>query len=124
MKQTCVVLLALVVAVVAYKSGAPDSACGDMVPQHGKDAQNSPSPYGIKLSSTSIKPNGRVFGTYTSPGDFNARVFPRYVVLACRPLAFLSSILEGFDVKRCVQMTFIKTFYMSLLKTYLNKTKL
>jgi hypothetical protein len=56
-----VVLFAVVAVAAAYSKGAPEGACGDMLPQHGKPAQTSPFPYDISLSSTSIKPNGKVY---------------------------------------------------------------
>lgn len=46
-----VVTLALVLHVDGYSSGAPDSACGDMVPQHPVAAQSKPSPYTITTST-------------------------------------------------------------------------
>ncbi|KAF4520472.1 hypothetical protein B566_EDAN004723 [Ephemera danica] len=64
------VLVAVVVVVQAYPDGAPLSTCGDMTPQHGKPAQNSPSPYSIKLSKTSIRSGGKVYVTLEAPsGD-------------------------------------------------------
>lgn len=34
----------------AYKSGAPDNACGDMIPQHHVPAQTSPAPYTLTVA--------------------------------------------------------------------------
>ncbi|KOB73454.1 Uncharacterized protein OBRU01_10723 [Operophtera brumata] len=48
-------VLVLTVAVVAYaeaySSGAPDTACQDMIPRHPVAAQKSPAPYSISTST-------------------------------------------------------------------------
>lgn len=44
----------------AYSSGAPTSACGDMTPQHGVDAQKSAAPYKLLLSTNQVRSNGEV----------------------------------------------------------------
>lgn len=44
----------VVAATNAYSSGAPDSACFDMVPQHHVDPQVSTAPYEILLSKNQL----------------------------------------------------------------------
>lgn len=44
----------------AYSSGAPPSACGDMTPQHGVDAQKSAAPYKLLLSTNQVSSNDEV----------------------------------------------------------------
>jgi hypothetical protein len=58
------VLFAVAAVAVAYPDGAPENTCGDMLPQHGKPAQNSSSPYLIKLSKSSIRAGEKVYGKW------------------------------------------------------------
>ncbi|KAK3913715.1 Putative defense protein Hdd11-like [Frankliniella fusca] len=59
---------ACLVQVHGYGSGAPPDACGDMIPQHHTDPQNSPSPYQIRSAKT--KTPGQVIVTITGPEPF------------------------------------------------------
>lgn len=43
-----------------YSAGAPDSACSDMVPQHGAIPQQSPAPYKLLLSTNSVRAGNEV----------------------------------------------------------------
>lgn len=62
-QMKCVLALcALVAATVAFPDGAPESTCGDMLPQHGQPGQNSPSPYTLKLSKSAIKAGETIYG--------------------------------------------------------------
>ncbi|EDS43062.1 serine protease [Culex quinquefasciatus] len=53
----CVLLtVALCVApAFSFSAGAPDGACGDMIPQHHTDPQKSAAPYSIGLSKKQIR---------------------------------------------------------------------
>lgn len=44
----------------AYSSGAPSGACVKMEPQHGVDPQESPAPYTLLLSTSSIRAGDEV----------------------------------------------------------------
>lgn len=48
-------LAVLAVPVWSYSAGAPEGACGDMVPQHHVAAQTSPAPYAIAVSKQQIR---------------------------------------------------------------------
>ena len=48
-------LCVLAVPVFSFSAGAPEGACGDMVPQHHTDAQSSAAPYTITLSKNRIR---------------------------------------------------------------------
>ncbi|PSN41753.1 hypothetical protein C0J52_08860 [Blattella germanica] len=62
----CLLLLVTVPAVIyGYKSGAPDTVCDSMEPNHGTTAQTSASPYSIKVSPKSIKAGQQVTVTIT-----------------------------------------------------------
>lgn len=43
-----------------YSAGAPNTACGDMTPQHGVDPQQSAAPYKLLLSTNSVRSGGDV----------------------------------------------------------------
>lgn len=43
-----------------YSDGAPNSACGDMTPQHGVNPQQSPAPYKLLLSTDTVRAGGEV----------------------------------------------------------------
>lgn len=45
---------------LAYKSGAPVGVCDSMIPEHGVDPKDTPSPYTISVDKTNIKPGGSV----------------------------------------------------------------
>ncbi|KAJ1524463.1 hypothetical protein ONE63_010960 [Megalurothrips usitatus] len=46
------VLVSAACLVHGYGSGAPPDACGDLVPQHHTDPQNSASPYKVRAATT------------------------------------------------------------------------
>jgi len=51
-------------SVNGFSSGAPDSACSTMLPNHNSaSAQNSPPPYQITTSSTTYKPGQSISGS-------------------------------------------------------------
>ncbi|XP_045515486.1 putative defense protein Hdd11 isoform X1 [Pieris brassicae] len=47
--------LALLIGADAYSSGAPESACKDMIPRHPVEAQTRPAPYKITTSTKVVK---------------------------------------------------------------------
>ncbi|XP_050675501.1 putative defense protein Hdd11 [Leptidea sinapis] len=69
-KYLCVAL-ALALGAEAYSSGAPESACKDMIPRHPVDAQKSPAPYVVTTSSKVVKAGEQIQVTVTgkSPSD-------------------------------------------------------
>ncbi|XP_049869367.1 putative defense protein Hdd11 [Pectinophora gossypiella] len=50
-----VVALAMAVCAEAYSSGAPESACVDMIPRHPVSPQQTPAPYIITTSAKTVK---------------------------------------------------------------------
>ena len=46
----------------AYPSGAAESACSSLIPEHGGNAQTSASPYQITTSSTSYSAGQKIEG--------------------------------------------------------------
>lgn len=48
-------LCVLAVPVFSFSAGAPEGACGDMIPKHHTDAQSSAAPYTITLSKNRIR---------------------------------------------------------------------
>ncbi|XP_026288002.1 putative defense protein Hdd11 [Frankliniella occidentalis] len=62
------VLVSAACLVHGYGSGAPPDACGDMIPQHHTDPQNSASPYQIRSAKT--KTPGQVIVTIKGPETF------------------------------------------------------
>ncbi|NP_001313480.1 uncharacterized protein LOC562682 precursor [Danio rerio] len=50
-----VVVLQFLGCVHSYGTGAPTSACGDMIPRHGVQPQPNPAPYTIQASSTKFQ---------------------------------------------------------------------
>ncbi|KDR14834.1 putative defense protein Hdd11 isoform X2 [Zootermopsis nevadensis] len=52
----CVLLLAVIPAyITAYKSGAPESVCGSMIPDHHSEPKSEPSPYTITPNKLNIE---------------------------------------------------------------------
>ncbi|KAK3595291.1 hypothetical protein CHS0354_010901 [Potamilus streckersoni] len=47
--------------VLGYSTGAPATACRDMVPRHGVIAQDTPVPFLVEVSKTRYSPNERIF---------------------------------------------------------------
>jgi hypothetical protein len=57
----CVLLVVTIPAqITAFKSGAPESVCDSMKPEHHSTPQTGPSPYTITLSKSKIKPGESV----------------------------------------------------------------
>ncbi|CAB3374197.1 Hypothetical predicted protein [Cloeon dipterum] len=56
----------LVVLAAGYGGGAPEGACGDMVPQHHTPPQTSESPYTISVNKNSVRPKEKVYVTLSS----------------------------------------------------------
>lgn len=56
-RYACVLLTVALCATPAlsFSAGAPDGACGDMIPQHHTDPQKSAAPYKILLTKKQIK---------------------------------------------------------------------
>ncbi|XP_065085128.1 putative defense protein Hdd11 [Ochlerotatus camptorhynchus] len=56
-RYACVLLTVALCAAPAFSfsAGAPDGACGDMIPQHHTDPQKSAAPYKILLGKKQIK---------------------------------------------------------------------
>lgn len=50
-----VALIYIVPSAYSYSSGAPDTACGDMVPQHHVEPQMSEPPYKLTLSNNKLR---------------------------------------------------------------------
>ena len=63
-----------------YSSGAPSSACEDMVPQHHTPPQTSPFPYAVVLNKKEIKSGESV--TVTITGTEAAKNFKGFFVQA------------------------------------------
>merc|ERR1711974_574385 len=59
--KNVILMCAAVARISATPKGAPEEACGDMIPKHG-DAkpQTTDSPYNVKVSATSIRPGDTV----------------------------------------------------------------
>lgn len=55
-------VLASVMQVQAYATGAPGSVCGDMTPSHGTSAQNSAPPYTLTTSASSYSAGQSIQG--------------------------------------------------------------
>jgi hypothetical protein len=52
----CILLLVTIPAhIIAYKSGAPETVCDSMVPEHHSKPKSEPSPYTITLTTLNIK---------------------------------------------------------------------
>ncbi|XP_053672329.1 putative defense protein Hdd11 [Anopheles nili] len=56
-RYACVLLTVALCAApaIGFSAGAPNGACGDMIPQHHTDAQKSAAPYQIILSKKQLK---------------------------------------------------------------------
>lgn len=50
-----VALICAIPSAYSYSAGAPEGACGDMIPQHHTDPQASTPPYKLLLSSKQLK---------------------------------------------------------------------
>ncbi|XP_059477369.1 putative defense protein Hdd11-like isoform X2 [Neocloeon triangulifer] len=67
MKVFAVALFTGLVALAAgYGGGAPEGACGDMVPQHHTPPQTSASPFAIDINRNTVKPKGKVYVTLSA----------------------------------------------------------
>lgn len=63
------VLISAVVGVaLAYSTGGPTEACGDLTPQHGVDAQKSPVPYTLSTSSNRVSRGQKIQVTLRGNG--------------------------------------------------------
>lgn len=64
-----VVFSGLVALAAGYGGGAPEGACGDMVPQHHTPPQKTESPFAIDINKSSVKPKGKLFSKSSVPAD-------------------------------------------------------
>jgi len=51
----------LLALAAGYGGGAPEGACGDMVPQHHTPAQTTVSPFAIDINKSTVKPKGKLY---------------------------------------------------------------
>ncbi|XP_048766039.2 putative ferric-chelate reductase 1 homolog isoform X2 [Ostrea edulis] len=63
-----------------YPSGAPDSACNSMTPNHGVGPQNTSPPYVIKLSSSNFTAEENLTITITSGDNQNGTTFDGFLI--------------------------------------------
>ncbi|XP_064206552.1 putative defense protein 3 [Anguilla rostrata] len=62
-----VLLVQVLSLTVGYPTGAPSSACEDMMPRHGVQPQPSPAPYSIQTSNRTFQPGQPVTVTINGP---------------------------------------------------------
>ncbi|KAJ9600231.1 hypothetical protein L9F63_009478, partial [Diploptera punctata] len=95
----CMLLLVSVPAqIYGFKTGAPESVCEDMEPQHHSKPQTSPSPYSIKVSQNTIKAGETV--TVTLEGNENSGIqFKGFFVQARVGNTPIGKFDEGTEIK-------------------------